>query len=159
MATITETVFLEAPFLQTPEDDAKVAAQIENSQTYLQDYLGKTDLQVYVESEYTPKEKLLVAYYTAYNITNTRATANVTGQNGQTPTINRLVKKTKADVVETEFESAGEENSFMLSMSDIAKTLKSKVCNVARSLGIALPECGCVVSKDSVEVGFLVVGC
>lgn len=153
---ILDTVYEKAPFLTSPTDDAKVGKEVERSQIFLQDYLKKTDLQVYIESEYTEKEKLLVAYLTAYNLTTNKATANLTGESGQSPTINRVVKSAKADVVDTEFESPSGANSFMLSMQEIASNLKDLVCDTAAALGITLPMCGCF-NAASVSVPFIVV--
>jgi hypothetical protein len=119
----------------------------------MQPYLKKLDSEVEDEINYTNTQKLLIAYFTAYNVNNREALINIAGQNGNAPTLSRLIKKAKADVTEAEFESPSSENSFILSVEKIASELKMLVCQTARSLGIRLPMCANDNLKKTIAIG------
>ncbi len=153
MPTILETVYDKVPFLASPTDDIKIGNEVERTQIYLQSYLLKDDTQVFDEASYTEIEKLLVAYLSAYNISQTQAFKNLAGANGNAPTPTRHVKKAKADVVETEFADLSSKNSLILSAQEVANELKKLVCETAYTIGIILPMCG-FGSADSVAIGF-----
>jgi hypothetical protein len=153
MVTVRDSVYNLLPFLVNPDADALIDGEVERTRIALQTHLGKTDLQVFVEGDYSPLENLLVAYYTAYQLANREALRNLAGENGNASTLPRQVKKAKAGSVETEFTEPSDKNSFILSAKDIAANMKQNVCNTAATLKIQLPLCGCS-QEDTTAHGF-----
>lgn len=139
-ATIIDIVKQKLPFL-VPADDVVVELEIVQSFYALQKYLVKTDAEVEIETNYTTLQKMLVAYYTAYNLVNRKALVSLGGSNGNAPETNQIIKKVKADVVETEFQDTNGENTLILDTETILSGLKSLVCQTATTLNIRLPLC------------------
>lgn len=140
IATIIDIVKQKLPFLMTA-DDVVVELEIVQSFYALQKYLLKTDTEVEIETNYTNLQKMLVAYYTAYNLVQRKALVNLQGENGTATQINQIVKKVKADVVETEFQEANSGNYLILDAEKISNGLKLLVCQTATTLNIRLPIC------------------
>lgn len=138
-ASIEDIVRHKLPFLQSPADDTALDLEIVQSCYALQPYLNKTDIEVEDRAAYSALESMLVAYYTAYHLINRKALVALQGENGAEGEA-FPVKKVKADVVETEFDTNAKNGKWMTS-TQIMEELKSLICQTARTLKIRLPMC------------------
>lgn len=138
--TIIELVKHRLPFL-VPADDTTILLEITQSQYALQKYFPKSDSEVEDEASYANLQRMLVAYYSAYQLVNRKALINLQGEAGEAPLLNQAIKKVKADVVETEFQENKSSNSLLIDAETLALELKKLVCETAKTLSIALPMC------------------
>src|SRR5574343_309628 len=132
---INDTIFDNMPVLVVGVDDAKVNKAKKEAFYTLQTPLKKTDIQVEDESQYTNQERLLVAYYSLYLLTSNHV--NIVVANEQGVVTDRVEKKLVADVTEIEYET--NKNAIGSEMS--IEMAKSRVCNLAREMGIGLGLC------------------
>jgi hypothetical protein len=139
--TINEIVLGKLTYLASPADDSKIALETTQSFVSLQSYLQKEDVDVLDESKYSEIQKMLVAYYTCYNLITVEAMKNISGSNGNAPNPNQLIKKAKADVVETEFQDTSGKNTLLFDAEKLSGEIKQLLCTTARTMGIFLPIC------------------
>lgn len=142
---INDVIFDNMPVLVQGIDDAKVEAKKKEAFLTLQVPLDKSDTEVGDETFYTNQEKLLVAYYSLYLLTESHLDVTLSTEQGVVG--DRVEKRLKADVTEIEYET--NKNAFDSKMSlDLAK---QRVCNKALEMGIALGLCR--------EKGYIYDGC
>lgn len=146
METI-DFVFQLLPFLipapANPNDVILVEGYIMQSRIELQCDLGKTDEQVFVESEYNNQEKMIVALYTSCNLLVGEAIENVGGSQGGAPKQNKILSKAKADVTEAQWTipKAADGNAIILGVPGMCASFKKRMCSTAKSCGIKLTIC------------------
>jgi hypothetical protein len=127
------------PFIQTEEE---VNPKMIEVMYILQSETKLDDTLVEIEGSYTSVQRILIADITAYYLLQKEAKKNVGGTNGQPGTNGKVLKRAKADVVESEFEvlKVGE-GQISQSTVDMLADLKSRACNGARKLGYIIPLC------------------
>lgn len=150
---IKDLVYEKARFL-TEADLPLVESEILQTKYALQPYLDKSDVEVEADTSYTELQKMLIAYYTAYQLTVRRAGDNLTGEGGEVPTLEAPIKKLKADVVETEFSELGGQNRLVLDTNSLLESLKKLVCETAMTLKLRLPLCQSLHKSKNVFVPF-----
>jgi hypothetical protein len=147
---INQLIQNDLPFLDLSNEIVlqKIATAKWSAFYSLQNYLKKLDTEVEDESTYKPKEKILVAAYTAYQLLITKTIETVAGdaQTGVSAN-NKILTKAKADVVETEFTpiKATDGTNISLTGEKLVESLKDKLCDAALNLEIVLPMCNCGV--------------
>ena len=150
LAPINDLVKNRLPF--ATDIDAKIEDFKTESFYYFQPYLLKTDMQVEMEGDYTPLERMMIADYTAYQLLVRKAVEGAGGTSGSgSGSGAKQLKKAKADVVETEFgyAKADEGSAILLKTDQLIADLKQSICdkakaiNLKQGLAINLPFCDC----------------
>lgn len=152
---ITQLVKNRLPFLGTAHE-AKIVAFTSEAFYFFQTYLKKPDEEVETEATYKPLERMLIADYVAYNLLVNKAIETTGGTDGEAPTT-KMVKRTKADVVETEFMTvkASDGTLIQIDAEKLIAQLQRDLCNKAYTLGVYLPMCG-VPKSPGINVPFIV---
>lgn len=112
-----------------------------------------TDLDVFNETVYTEKQKLLVAYYTAFNILTEKSIKTVGGVAGEVSTDQRIITQEQAGAVSVSYKALGKNEGFGTDIEMMLRTFREKACTFAYSMGISLPIC----QFDSKQVDFIPV--
>ena len=150
---IVDLVKEKAAFL-TNSDSGLIESGILQAKYALQSYLAKTDAEVEADTSYTEIQKMLIAYYTAYQLTLTEAGKNLTGVEGEASNVEAPLKSVKADVVETVFGDLSSTNRLLFDTDTLLTQLKSLVCETAMTIGIRLPMCQSDKTKGSPAITF-----
>jgi hypothetical protein len=144
LKSIVEIVRGLLPYLLDTDNEA-IQDALENQYIMLQPYtllLDDGDKPVDAESSYTKLQRLLLANLTAYQMVVSKAAKSA----GAGAAGSRVLKRSKADVVEAEFETvkASDAHAISLDTSALLSEFKSAACTIARELGYSLPLCGSV---------------
>jgi hypothetical protein len=154
---ISSVVYSRVPWLVSPTDDTKVDTFICQTQYMLQGPLAKTDAEVEDEGTYDSREKLLTGLYTSYNLVCEKAMSNSGGSGGNAPAGNKVLKRAKADVTETEFSTLkSSDASVVATAKEMKFALRDEICNLAQTMSISLPLCA--YKNEGLEPGDVGVG-
>jgi hypothetical protein len=142
--TIVNMVRLRLPWL-LEADNPTILSVLQEQYVVLQPWTNLDDDASEVEENYTKTQRLLLKELTAYQMVVTKAFETSGGKAGENATAStRVVKRVKADVVETEFESikAADGTTLALNTSTLLAEIREAACNYARILGYELGLCG-----------------
>jgi hypothetical protein len=143
---IVEMVRERLPWL-TVADNPTIQAALEEQFVVLQPWTKLSDLASEIETNYTKMQCLLLKELTAYQLVILKAAQTVGGTGAAGGgAAGRVVKRVKADVVETEFESVklSDGTSIALNTSSLLDEIRKAACGYARTLGYELALCGAV---------------
>lgn len=139
------------PYLDVAEDhadSANIKLLIDRQRvmtTYiLQSASGKSDADVFVESSYTPLQNILFAAMVAYYLVKNKIITNLAGTASGSAGGPRVIKRVKADVVETEFMQVKSTDGTILTMETdkYLSELQKEICQLSGAIGWANPLCG-----------------
>lgn len=138
---ITDIVKSKLPFLVVADDPTIESYRIEMCY-FLQGQTGKEDIDVEAEANYKALENMLFADMVSYNMGKDQVAKVTGGVAGAAPT-SKILKKAKADVVETEFTIVKSSDGANWSIpTDVWFTsLLKDICDKSRTLGIENPMC------------------
>lgn len=150
LKSIPELVCSRLPWLSPERDLDKITTVLDTQFVLLQEWTKKEDAEVDNPNSYTKVQQLLFAELTAYQLLQQKAAANVGGTDGAAPAVNKVLTKTKADVVEAEFTivKASDGGSLTMNASALLGEIKTAACNIARQLGYRLPLCRSASATD-----------
>ena len=139
--SVTNIVRGKLPFLTDADDVTAEAYRVEMCYL-LQTETGKTDGEVETEANYKSLENMLFADMVAYNMGQDQVAKVTGGSNGAAPT-NKVLKRAKADVVETEFQivKSSDGASFAIPTKEWFSSLLKDICDKSRALEISNPMC------------------
>ena len=138
---VKDIVHSKLPFLVTTDDPEIESYRVE--MCYLmQTQTEKADVDVEDEVNYKALENMLFASMVSYNMAKDQAVKITGGEAGAAPTT-RVLKKAKADVVETEFQvvKASDGALFTIATEKWFLTILKEICDYSRTLGYENPLC------------------
>lgn len=146
LPSINEMVAKELPYLNLLDANQLAKVDMTKFEVFylLQNELNKTDLEVEVEASYNNKQRILIAYYTAYLLLQSKALETVTGDaTAGTSPQNKILSKAKASSVESEFDiiKSSDGANFALTADQIMSNLKEKLCTLANQMNISISFC------------------
>ena len=138
IGTIIEMVQHKLAFAEGLESEDKIS-QFRNQAFYLmQCQTGKSDSDVENEDSYRPIERMMFADYVAYEMLKARIIKFSAGTGNKAGTGQKVLKKAKADVVESEFMY---DDSFIMKAKEIMAECKESACTKARAAGYTFYFC------------------
>lgn len=149
--TIQETIFRNLPYLD-PFTEAQKALEFSQEVMLIMQTIWANpiaDVDVLVESVYSEKQKLIIAYYACFNLITEKSISKTSGIAGADPQ-NRVVVSEKADVVSQEYKVIGEKEGMAMGTETMLSFFRQKACTLAYTLSISLPIC--LIDKSQYEI-------
>jgi hypothetical protein len=135
---INEVIRDAAPFL-SDADQPKIDRNKLQALYFLDKYWPVKPANIEDEASYDNLQRMLIGKYTALKLVEIRAIENASSNAGN----NKVVKRAKADVVETEFEYTKDGQLITLDTRTLISNLKEDICQTAQTLEMWLPMCEC----------------
>lgn len=148
--TISETIFRNLPYLDPFTDVQKVLEFSQEVMLIMQTIWANpiSDVDVLNEAVYSEKQKLVIAYYTCFNLITEKSISKTSGIAGADPQ-NRVVVSEKADVVSQDYKVIGEKEGMAMGTETMLSFFRQKACTLAYTFGISLPIC--LIDKSQYE--------
>lgn len=143
IAPVLTMVHQRLPFTSPSANDATIES-IRVQMTYLmQPQTKKIDAEVEDELNYTPRENMLFAAMTAYQLVKSQVMLVLAGNGTTISGGAKILTKGKADVVEAEFSVAKSIDGSILGMTttDWLDILLKEICAMGQMLGYNVPWC------------------
>lgn len=137
---INTLVYKKLPFLVESSDTTELIELFKiDAISLVAEQLPHSD--PFDETAHSKLETTFLAELTAMELLKRKILENTGGSAGADSSSNRIIKKTKADVVEAEFEIVKPGVNLTETASMIAGDLKKSICQKASILDISLPMC------------------
>ena len=137
---IIDLVKCRLPF--ATDIDAKITSFTTEAFYLLHNVFGVFDPDIENETAYSPLQRTLIADYVAYILLMRKAIQTAGGTtSGEQGNGGKLLKRAKADVVESEFiySTAADGSSVMIKTDELISELKQSICDKGRALNVNLP--------------------
>lgn len=138
---VKDIVHSKLPFLLTTDDPEIESYRVEMAYL-LQTQTGKADVDVEAEANYKSLENMLFASMVSYHMAKDHVVKITGGIAGAAPST-KVLKKAKADVVETEFQvvKASDGALFTIPTEKWFLAILKEICDYSRTLAYANPLC------------------
>lgn len=143
ISSVAQMVRDRLPYLVDNVDNNALIERMRVQQTYLmQNSSGKSDVDVELEASYRAIENMLFSMMVTYQLIYTKAMLTMAG-NGTSAGAPKILKKAKADVMETEWvvTKASDGTLVQIATSEFLADLLKEICGISHMIGWANPLC------------------